>query len=199
MNQIEQQSGDSESLASEASFIEVPCLICGREQFGIIASTADIELQHRLLQQFHRRRRKTKGRAGLADRVDFTQNYATRMAQCRSCGFVFRTPRPSVSAVTGAYVRDRYSDAHLQSEFLSQRQWAMKKAAFLARGAQWRHRPMIVEVGSFVGGFLDVGRQRGWSMLGIDPGKEVAAFGRARGLSVYGGTLADAPIAPASG
>jgi hypothetical protein len=35
-------------------------------------------------------------------------------------------------------------------------------------------------------------------MLGIDPGKEVAAFCRALGLSVYGGTLADAPIASAS-
>ena len=195
---ITQQTTPSEGLAAETSFIEVPCLICGGEQTDTVASPADVEDQQRLLHRFHRRRRKAKARAGLADRAEFTQDYATRIAQCRSCGFVFRTPRPSVSAVTGAYVQDRYSDAHLRSEFLSQRQWAEKKVAFLARSARWRHHPTIVEVGSFVGGFLDAGRRRGWSMLGIDPGKDVAAFCRARGLSVYGGTLADAPVASAS-
>jgi SAM-dependent methyltransferase len=198
MRQTTQQTDLSEKLAAEESFIEVPCLICGGEQTDTVASPADVESQQRLLQRFHRRRRKVKARAGLADRSEFTQDYATRIAQCRSCGFLFRTPRPSVSAVIGAYVQDRYSDDHLRSEFLSQRQWAEKKAAFLARFARWRQRPTIVEVGSFVGGFLDAGRRRGWSMLGIDPGKEVAAFCRALGLSVYGGTLADAPIAPAS-
>ncbi len=198
MRQAAQQTNLSEEFGAEESFIEVPCLICGGEQTDTVGSLADVKGQQRLLQQFHRCRRKTKARAGLADRVEFTQDYATRIAKCRSCGFLFRTPRPSVAAVMGAYVQDRYSDDHLRSEFLSQRQWALKKAAFLARYARWRHRPTIVEVGSFVGGFLDAGRRRGWSMLGIDPGKEVAAFCRALGLSVYGGTLADAPIASAS-
>jgi SAM-dependent methyltransferase len=57
---------------------------------------------------------------------------------------------------------------------------------------------MIVEVGSFVGGFLDAGRERGWSMLGIDPGKEVTEFCRSRGQPVFCGTLADAPLEAAS-
>ncbi len=198
MEQVAQQTDSSESLAAETSFIDVPCLICGGEQTDAVASPADVEGQQRLLHRFHRRRRKTKARAGLADRAEFTQDYATRIAQCRFCGFLFRTPRPSVAAVMGAYVQDRYNDDHLRSEFLSQRQWAEKKVAFLARSARWRHHPTIVEVGSFVGGFLDAGQRRGWSMLGIDPGKDVAAFCRARGLSVYGGTLADAPVASAS-
>ncbi|HET6674096.1 MAG TPA: methyltransferase domain-containing protein [Nitrospiraceae bacterium] len=198
MRQVEPQPDASDSLAGEASFIEIPCLICGGDQTDIIASRTDLEDQQRLLQAFHRRRRRTKVRAGLADRVEFTQDYSTRIVQCRSCGLVFRTPRPSVSAVTGAYIQDRYNDAHLQSEFLSQRTWARKKAAFLASCMRLPPRPVIVEVGSFVGGFLDAGRQRGWSMLGIDPGKEVTAFCHERGLPVYCGTLADAPIASAS-
>ena len=54
--------------------------------------------------------------------------------------------------------------------------------------------PEIVEVGSFVGGFLAAGRQLGWSMLGVDPGKQVTEFCRSRELPVYCGTLGDAQI-----
>jgi len=192
------QARTSEDLAPEEQFIDVSCLICGSWQLDTVASAADIEAQQRLLQKFHQLRRRTHGGAGLADRVEFTQDYTTRVVQCRGCEFVFRTPRPSASAVRGAYVRDRYSDAHLHSEFLSQRKWAEKKSSILARWVQFRHVPAIVEVGSFVGGFLAVGRQRGWSMLGVDPGKEVTEFCRARELPVYCGTLPDAPIAPDS-
>lgn len=188
------QPGTSDSFANEGLFIDVPCLICGSWQIDTVASAADIEAQQRLLQKFHQQRRRTHEGAGLADRVEFTQDYTTRVVQCRSCGFVFRTPRPSASAVKGAYVRDRYSDSHLHSEFLSQREWAEKKASTLARWVQFQNVPVIVEVGSFVGGFLAAGKQRGWSRLGVDPGKEVTEFCRARELPVYCGTLADAPI-----
>lgn len=198
MRKTEQQPPTSDSLSDEARFIEIPCLICGSDQADLIASQADIEAQQRFLQKFHRDRQKRKQRDGLADRAEFTQDYTTRIVACRSCGLVFRSPRPTVSAVMGAYVKDRYSEAHLKSEFLSQQQWAEKKASFLARWAQFKKTPMIVEVGSFVGGFLDVGRRRGWSMLGIDPGKEVTEFCRAQGLPVYCGTLAEAPIRPGS-
>jgi SAM-dependent methyltransferase len=199
MRQTEQQPPTSDSLSNEARFIEIPCLICGVGEVDIVASAADLEAQARFLQKFHHHRRRMKDGAGLADRAEFTQDYHTRIVACRSCGFIFRSPRPTVSAVMGAYVKDRYNDAHLQSEFLSQQKWAEKKAAVLARWAQFQKTPpMIVEVGSFVGGFLDAGRRRGWSLLGIDPGKEVTEFCQAQGLPVYCGTLAEAPIRPGS-
>ncbi|HJU04555.1 MAG TPA: methyltransferase domain-containing protein, partial [Nitrospiraceae bacterium] len=56
----------------------------------------------------------------------------------------------------------------------------------------------IVEVGSFVGGFLVAGQERGWNMFGVDPGHEVVAFCRERGLRVHRGALADAPLKPQS-
>ena len=53
-------------------------------------------------------------------------------------------------------------------------------------------------VGSFVGGSLAAGREQGWDILGVDPGKEVADFCRKRGLPVLQGTLQEAPLAPGS-
>ena len=91
-------------------------------------------------------------------------------------------------------MRDRYSNSHLESEFLLERKWAEEKLSIFARWLQVRNVPEIVEVGSFVGGFLAAGRQCGWSMLGVDPGKQVTDFCRSRELPVYCGTLDDAPI-----
>jgi len=68
----------------------------------------------------------------------------------------------------------------------------------LTRWLPAKRKPSIIEVGSFVGGFLAAGQQRGWTILGVDPGKQVAEFCLARGLAVHCGTLADAPIAPKS-
>ncbi|HYD49208.1 MAG TPA: class I SAM-dependent methyltransferase, partial [Terriglobales bacterium] len=56
-------------------------------------------------------------------------------------------------------------------------------------------QPTVVEVGSFVGGFLAAARERGWNAIGVDPGEEVTAFCRERGLEVMRSSAADAPIA----
>jgi len=41
---------------------------------------------------------------------------------------------------------------------------------------------------------LAAGQELGWELLGIDPGEEVTAFCRQRGLQVFQGTLAEAPL-----
>src|SRR5690606_34091424 len=47
----------------------------------------------------------------------------------------------------------------------------------------------IVEVGSFVGGFLEVARLAGWSAVGVDPSHQLGERCRARGLAVAETTL----------
>ncbi|MGH8006741.1 MAG: methyltransferase domain-containing protein [Candidatus Binatia bacterium] len=61
---------------------------------------------------------------------------------------------------------------------------------WLAAGPEIR----VVEVGSFVGGFLAAGQEYSWNMLGIDPGEEVDAFCRGKGLHVFRGTLSEASL-----
>jgi SAM-dependent methyltransferase len=98
--------------------------------------------------------------------------------------------------ITEAYSEDRYGAEHLRSEFELQYRWALAKVQSLQNFIQSGpfSRPLVVEVGSFVGGFLSAGMDRGWKMLGVDPGKEVAAFCRDQGLEVFCGTLMEAPL-----
>jgi SAM-dependent methyltransferase len=56
----------------------------------------------------------------------------------------------------------------------------------------------VLEVGSFAGGFLLEGQEQGWDMVGVDPGRDVAAFCRARGLPIFEGTLEETRFMPGS-
>jgi SAM-dependent methyltransferase len=165
-----------------------------------ICSAAEMEGQRRFMRRFHLARRRADHRTELADRADFTQDNATALVACRSCGFLCRQTRPTPGAATFTYAHDHYGAAQLEREYLNQRRWAEGKLRELAR---WLVvpaglTPFVVEVGSFVGGFLATGQDHGWKMLGVDPGKEVASFCHRKGLPVHVGTLNDAPLLPCS-
>src|SRR5207237_1935422 len=68
------------------------------------------------------------------------------------------------------------------------------KAQYLRRWLACGSTVKILEVGSFVGGFLAAGREYGWQMLGVDPGEEVDAFCKERGLQVLPETLAEVQL-----
>lgn len=79
---------------------------------------------------------------------------------------------------------------------LAQQAWAERKISAFAEHCRFpSSAPVVVEVGSFVGGFLAAAQRRGWSIRGVDPGREVVNFCQGRGLSVFYGTLNDATIA----
>jgi SAM-dependent methyltransferase len=153
--------------------------------------------------QFHKRRLFPDRdghvpQSALTDRVEFTQDYATDIVSCTACGLIFRNPRPTPQAISHTYAQDEYGHDHLAAAFDAQLEPARVKAKSLSPWLLRRREVHIVEVGSFVGSFLSAGQERGWNMLGVDPGHEVTAFCRERGLRVHQGTLADAPLKPQS-
>lgn len=168
--------------------VEVRCDVCGDDCQEVICTAAEVRAQQEYLCQFHRRRLRPGAPPGaLADRAEFTQDEATDIVACRTCGLVFRSPRPTDEAVARAYSGDRYGQPRLESLFTAQLALDRPKARRLSR---WlRPGARVVEVGSFVGGFLEAGRERGWEMLGVDPGEEVTAFCRERGFRVLQSTL----------
>ncbi len=177
--------------------VEVSCVVCGGNAFTTVCPAQEIEVQRHYLRWFHRRRlRPDAPPEALADRAEFTQDYATDVVSCADCGLLLRNPRPRRDAIARAYQQDDYGIERLNSLFATQRALCRPKSRFLQR---WlRPGARVVEVGSFVGGFLAAGREQGWEMLGIDPGEEVAVFCEARGLPVVRATLADAPVANGS-
>ena len=50
-----------------------------------------------------------------------------------------------------------------------------------------------LEVGSYVGAFLDAARARGWRFEGVDVNEGASRFARAQGLTVTVGTIDEVP------
>lgn len=158
--------------------------------------------QRQYLTDFYRRRWRAQNAATAADRLSFTHNYSTNIVACVDCGLLYRNPRPRSEAIVRAYRSDRYDDAYVRAEFDNQRAWARKKIPHLRQRFAGRPHhygvPRVLEVGSFVGGFLAEGQEAGWDVYGVDPGDEVTAFCRAQGLPVFHGTLEEAALTSAS-
>jgi SAM-dependent methyltransferase len=178
------------------------CTVCGATARTTILPADAIASQLAWLEEFHRRRLTAEAlerrRAALEDRARFTQDEPRAIVSCRSCRLVFRHPRRMPADVERDYAQDRYGEARLAALAAGQRHAYDRKIELLAGWLPQRRRPRVVEVGSFVGGFLTAAEAEGWDVLGIDPGEEVVGFCRARGLPVERTTLEDAAIAPAS-
>lgn len=168
--------------------VEIDCAVCGGSEMATVATSEEIAAQQAYLLYFHKRRlRKGAPAEALEERACFTQDYATRVARCLTCDLILRDPRPTDRAIATLYAGDTYGRDRLEELFAAQaalyRQKARRLAKWLKPGAR------VVEVGSFVGGFLAAGQSRGWEMLGVDPGEEVARFARDKGLNVSELTL----------
>lgn len=169
------------------TLVEVPCAVCGMLETETVCSAEEVRAQLRYLRGFHRRRLRDAEEGALAERAEFTQDYATDIVRCAGCGLLFRNPRPPSSAIERAYSQDQYGRQRLEELCTAQAGVHRCEARSLAR---WlRPGARVIEVGSFVGGFLAAGRERGWRMLGVDPGEEVTAFCAEHGQEVFRGSL----------
>ena len=140
-----------------------------------------------LRRRFHSDRLARRSRAALEERASFTHDYATSLLACRSCNLVYRSPRPAADSVLHAYEGERYAAERLPQMIESQRALFRPKARALAGvlgpGAR------VLEVGSFVGGFLREARESGLEAVGIDPNEQMAELSRRAGLWVVPETL----------
>jgi SAM-dependent methyltransferase len=162
------------------------CPVCGGRRFDPLLDARALEAEQERLERFHRRRLARRRRGELAERASFTQGYATSLVLCSECGLLLRSPRPRSADVERAYTEERYPAERLEEMRVAQVDSFRDKLPVLrALGARGR----ILEVGSFLGGFLELARQEGWDAVGLDPGVQMAERCRARGLRVIESTL----------
>jgi SAM-dependent methyltransferase len=139
--------------------------------------------------RFHAARLRSRRLDELEERASFTRSDAARLFECRACGLLARWPRPSPDWNVRRYAEDRYSDDRLAEMIASSRALHRRQLPVLRRLVT-TPSPRIVEVGSFVGGFLEVARTAGLHAVGADPNPQLVESCRARGLHVVEGTLA---------
>lgn len=174
------------------------CIVCGESRRRVVCTAGEVRGQLEFVRAFHRRRLTRRARGALADRADFRHDYCTDILACDRCGLVYRAVRPRADTAVAEYAGDRYGAERLQALFAAQLEHFRGRIGRVERRLGGAARPVVVEIGSFVGGFLTAAEEWGWRAIGLDPGEEVVAFCRARGLEVHRLVAEDAPIAPES-
>ena len=106
---------------------------------------------------------------------------------CRDCGLARSRPPIDLEDIEDLY-RDVEDPEYFASELERRDSFRAALARLESLGPRGP-RGRLLEIGSSVGLFLDEARQRGWDAFGIEPSRWAAESARARGLSVFNGTL----------
>jgi 2-polyprenyl-3-methyl-5-hydroxy-6-metoxy-1,4-benzoquinol methylase len=168
--------------------------VCGHADATVVREHEQIAEEMEALWAFHEKRlRPGTPISRLMDRVVFSERPPTRLVQCRDCGLLYRNPveRPHElwSTYADADVGDRRLHALHEAQRRAARVQARRVLRRVGRGAA------VLEVGSYVGGFLAAAQEIGLRPEGVDIGTQVNAFTRRLGFRVTDGELAAIPEA----
>jgi SAM-dependent methyltransferase len=171
-----------------ASLELAPCPVCGANDHEVVANADDIRREVELLWEFYRPRlRPETPPERLADRVAFSQRPPLNVVRCTRCGLVYRNPRERAFELRATYEHDSPDTAALESLFDNQRRAIRAQARRLTRALGRTGRG--VEIGSYVGAFLDAARAEGWDFEGLDINDCLVTFAVRHGLRATCGDI----------
>lgn len=159
------------------------CPVCGREaepflELEEIAAELDFRREF-----FASRLFDAPTHAPLRDLTEVVRAVPAAIDQCPLCGTLIR--RESTTA--NPYEDDHYDDATLWRLFREHRTAFQAKRSdyqpLLPAGAK------VLEIGSYVGGFLAAASEWGWTPVGLDVGKDPTRFTRSLGLNATQSTM----------
>ena len=165
------------------------CVVCGDPALRVLCEARELASQARRLARFHAERLRAPSPEQLEERATFTQHDPADLLACPGCGLLLRWPRPPKAELRRIYERDEYAPERLEEMVVSQRWLYRRKIPLLSVLLGQPER--VLEIGSFVGGFLEAAREAGWYAVGLDPGRQLAQDCRRRGLRVIEGTFED--------
>lgn len=166
------------------------CPVCGGGEFLAAVSAAHL---HREIEKRNRLVASWVGNAvpaELKDLTDFMHDGPASLVRCEICGIVRRQEARERS--TGSYEEDA-NDPGLMGQLLPRYAEAFrhKRSAYkerLRRGAS------VLEIGSHLGGFLQVAEEWDWRPVGLDVGKDTSEFARQQGFRVRRETTEDSRL-----
>jgi SAM-dependent methyltransferase len=165
-----------------------PCPVCGSPRSDTIADSDAVRAEVEALWEFHGERlRPGTPPERLIDRVAFSQHPALQVVRCSECGLVYRNPRERAFVLAEVYGQDAPPAATLEALYATQFGAYREQAERLTSVAGRPGR--VLEVGSYVGGFLAAAAGYGWNAEGIDVNAAVNEFARSKGLRVTDGDL----------
>ena len=157
--------------------INVNCNLCGRDEYRVrFPATAEAD----------------------ALRVDaFRCTHAgyghhPQIVECGHCGLVYANPRWPTGTVLDAYtaVEDETYVEERHGRELTFRHH-LRQVERIVGPANGR---ALLDVGAYIGVFVEVAAAAGWRAQGVEPSAWAAAEARRRGLAVHAGTLASVDL-----
>lgn len=147
------------------------CPLCGRMPAGLIRAASDVENEILRRERFFRSRLRGRFSPGaLRDVTDVFLGAPADILRCKRCGVLVRADAPG----DDSFREDRYRPAVLESLHAAHaaafREKSRDYRTLLPRGAR------VVEIGSYVGGFLRAASEWGWRVGGVDIGRDTAPF-----------------------
>jgi SAM-dependent methyltransferase len=170
------------------------CVVCGSRRAYVLATREELADQNRYRDQLFKQALPGTPDYLLDDLTIFTNSYDARLVVCKNCGLVCRDPRFDRQGTLQAYAQDDYASEWLEQTF--EKYYHAFRSNMPELGKRIGRAATVLEIGSYVGGFLAAARDYGWHAQGIDVGRRVSEFTRGKGLDVFQGTLAQANLAP---
>jgi SAM-dependent methyltransferase len=110
-----------------------------------------------------------------------------QIVECRHCGLVYSNPRWPTAAVLDAYAAvedETYVEERLGREITFRRHLRQMERIIGPAGGR-----RLLDVGAYIGVFVEVACAAGWQAEGIEPSVWAVGEARRRGLNVRAGTL----------
>ena len=114
---------------------------------------------------------------------------------CNKCGFIHVIPLPSAKELESYYRDTFYSD--YKPDYMQQHKRDLKwrtlqfeeRRLLFEKNLNINTKPRILDIGSGPGFFLKYFKDRGWDVLGLEPGKAAVDFSRNMGVEVVQDTI----------
>ncbi len=119
-----------------------------------------------------------------------------QIVECCHCGLVYANPRWPTGTVLDAYtaVEDETYVEERHGRELTFRHH-LRQVERIVGPADGR---ALLDVGAYIGVFVEVAAAAGWRAQGVEPSAWASAEARRRGLAVHAGTLESAALPPES-
>jgi len=169
----------------------MPCPNCHRADLALYLDRDAVAAETALRPRFYGER--IEGKLADEEKVDrfiVSHGAGAELRICPACRILVRVEEASPDFEDEPYA-DYQMERMLRAHVEAFRQKASHYRHLLPQGAR------VVEVGSYVGGFLHVGGEWGWEVTGIDVGRDTSHFTRAHGYRTRAGTLEECGFAGA--
>ncbi|RJR30248.1 class I SAM-dependent methyltransferase [Candidatus Microgenomates bacterium] len=110
-----------------------------------------------------------------------------KIINCEKCQFIHISPLPKAENIQKIYPKKYYEE---ESPYWIKKTLAEKDYWLLTYSEKFEYletiitqkRKKILDIGSFIGLFLQVGKKRGWEVLGIEPSQKASRIAQKNGI-----------------